>query len=216
MLKKVLAAVIVLAAFLTVVDLVATSAAERAIADRARQVTGARSAGASLGPFPLLYHLFGQGEVPHASLDLSSVPVGVLRIHRLDVVLDQARVSRHRLLSTRQVDVLAVARADGTAVITASDLSDAIGYPVHILGPHHIEVDVAGQSIAASVGLVGRAELQIGASTLPVLDVDLGAEQFLSGCALNLDVLPGRLQLGCTMTPVPPSVLAGISGAAAS
>jgi LmeA-like phospholipid-binding len=212
--KRVLFGLICLIVLAVAADLVATSLVDHHLASRAKSQTGATAASVSLGSFPVLYHVLAQGEVPSVDVDLSGVPVGPLRIHEVRLALADVRVSRHRLIADRRIDVTSVERAAVTADVTSADLSAAVGRPVRVTGNGQVQVDVAGVEATVTPRLEGNRELVIEVDGFSLLDVDLARVPVLSACSFTLRPSPGQLALTCTVDPVPPAVVSILSGSA--
>lgn len=199
---------------LLALDLVATSVVNHDLASRAKTSTGATAASASLAPFPVLYHVLAQGEVPRVNVRLSGVPVGRLRIHTVSLALSKVDVSRRRLVLNRRVAISSIGRAAITAEVTSADLSHAIGQPVRVASNGEIDVTVAGVVVPVSPRLEGDSRLVVDVAGFSVLDVNLAAIPLLSDCRFGLHASPGELHLSCTMQPVPASVVNALSHSA--
>lgn len=218
MIRRPVATLVVLAVVVAVlgagVDLAVRQAADSQLAARARSASGAASAEAAVGTFPLLYHVAAQGTVPRVDLRLDRVPVGPVTIHRLDVHLRRVAIDRNQLFGHRRVRVTGIDSGSATATLTAADLSAASGRTIVVPGDGTVDVVVAGQRIPAAADIAGGRTLELRYRGVRLVSVDLGRNRFLRDCALTLAFPPGAVEAGCTMTPVPPDVIAAIDGAA--
>jgi hypothetical protein len=212
--RRLILAAVVVAGALAGLDLLARHVAETELASRAKAATHATAASAHIGSFPFLYHLLAQGSVPEVDLHLERVPVGPLRLHELTVVLHGVVVDRHALLTERRVELSRVASATAVVTATAADLSSAVGDPVRLPGANEVQVTVAGRPVTATVALAAGPTFLVDVAGRPVLSVDLAQSPLVPDCAMALEVLPGEVELSCTVAPVPHVLLAAISGAA--
>lgn len=197
---------------LLALDLVATSVADQDLASRAKTSSGATAASASLAPFPVLYHVLAQGEVPRLNLRLEGVPVGPLRIHAVTLALSKVDVSRRQLVTDRRIAVTSIGRAVVSAEVTSADLSAAMGQQVRVTGNGQVDVHVAGIEVAVSPRVEGDSRLVIEVDGFSVLNLNLATIPLVSDCGFSLHASPGQLQLTCTMNPVPSSVVNALSG----
>lgn len=211
MLRRLVVVLLVLAGLLAGAEVVLTHLAERALAGRVQAATGAASATVDLNGFWALGHLVIQGEVPSAQAVLHDVPVGALTLERVDAQLHDVRLERRVLFADRRITVDSVARAQVTAVVSAAELSAALGHPILLPGHGLVETDLFGVPLELRAELVDGDVLVLGTPSVPLLRVNLGVDPFLSACQLSLRVQTGQVVAGCTMQPVPSSVLAAVS-----
>jgi hypothetical protein len=210
-LRRLVVVLLVLAGLLAGAEVVLTHLAERALAGRVQAATGAASATVDLNGFWALGHLVIQGEVPSAQAVLHDVPVGALTLERVDAQLHDVRLERRVLFADRRITVDSVARAQVTAVVSAAELSAALGHPILLPGHGLVETDLFGVPLELRAELVDGDVLVLGTPSVPLLRVNLGVDPFLSACQLSLRVQTGQVVAGCTMQPVPSSVLAAVS-----
>ena len=195
-------------------DLVVTSVANHDLASRAKTSTGATAASASLSPFPVVYRALAEGEVSRVHLRLSGVPAGPLRIHAVTLALSKVDLSRRQLVVNRRVDVTSIGRAVVTADVTSADLSHATGQQVRVLSNGQVDVDVAGIVVAVTPRLEGDSWLDVEVDGFSVLYVNLSTIPLMSDCSFSLHATQGQLQLSCTMSPVPSSVVNALAAPA--
>lgn len=212
---------IVLAAVFFGANALLTSTAESQLASRAQSATGAASAGATIGPFPMLAHLVGQGIVPRVTVTLHDVAFPVLQstvpglsdvvAQQVDVDLRDVAVSRSDLLRRREVVVSAVGSATISATVTASGLSSEVGLPVTLPGAGQVQVRVRGLTEAGAFRIVDGDTVELLAGGVVVSSVALRRGNLLPACSMTLSYTPGQLTATCTMTPVPSSIVAAMA-----
>ncbi len=209
--------VLVAAAFFGANEL-ATSAAQTQLASRAQSATGAASASATVGPFPMLAHLLGQGTVPRVTVVLHDVAFPVLQstvpglphvlAQQVDVDLRDVHVSRSELIRSRKVVVTAIGSATISVTVTASGLSSEVGLPVTLPGAGRVRVSVHGLTAAGAFRIVDGDTVELIVGGAVVSSVALRKGNLLPACTMVLGYAPGQLTATCTMTPVPASIVA--------
>lgn len=209
----VVALLVVVVAAGAAVDYAARRLAEAAVASHVKADTHASSTRASIGGWPFLYDVFAAGVVPSVDVTATEVPVGAsLTIQSVSVDLAQVAVDKHRLWSKHKVTLTGI--RSGTAVIrlSAANLAGVLNRPVAVTSSGQLEVSVAGVQVPATVSVTPGDVLQISASGLGTVPVYLGANPIVPACDLSVSVTPDGLSASCTMSPVPPAVIAAISG----
>lgn len=199
----------------------ATSTAQTQLASRAQAASGAASASATVGPFPMLAHLLGQGTVPQVSVTLHDVAFPVLQsivpglpdvlAQQVDVDLRDVHVSRSELIHKRKVVVTAIGSATISATVTASGLSSEVGLPVSLPGAGRVQVSVHGLTEAGAFRIVDRDTVELVAGGAVVSSVALRKGNLLPSCTMALTYAPGQVTASCTMTPVPASIVAAMA-----
>lgn len=199
----------------------ATSAAQSELASRAQAATDAASAGATVGPFPMLAHLLGQGIVPAVTVTLHGIDFPVLGsafpglpdvvANQVDVDLTDVSVSRGDLFRQHKVVVTAIGSATITATVTASELSSEVGLPVTLPGAGEVQVEVDGVRQSGMFRVVDEDTVELVADGVVVSSVALRRGNLLPPCVMTLSYAPGQLTATCSMTPVPPGVVAAMS-----
>lgn len=214
--RKLIVLVLVLALLFIGANLLAAHVAGDEIASRAKQATGASSASASVGTFPVLYRFLANGSVPEVRVALTYVPVASLDVASIGVVLRGVVIDRGDLFAKREVRVKSIASARATVVVTAAELSSAVGRTVMLPGSGRVEVELASGTVAASVGITAGDVLVVSEAGVPLVRVDLATSPLVPACSMSLDVGAGQVEATCSVSPVPAKVLAAISGAASS
>lgn len=210
--------VILVVAALVGLDFGAKWLAARAVAAQAKRSTGAASGSASISGFPFLYDAVGQGRVQGLRVQLGDVPAGPgLRLQSVTVDLSQVHFDRHRLWAHRKVTVTSITSGTGVIDVSVAELTAVSGRTVTIgppgpSGQPQVLVDLpGGRTVAATAAIASGHFLQIVAGGLPVLNVDLARTPVVQDCAMSLRVTGSGVEASCTMSPVPPSVIAAVS-----
>jgi DUF2993 family protein len=210
--------VILVVAALVGLDFGAKWLAARQVADQARHASGASSGSASISGFPFLYDTIAQGRVQGLHVHLGDVPAGPgLRLQSVTVDLSEVHFDRHRLWAHRKVTVTSVSRATGVIDVSVAELSAVAGKTVTIgppgpSGQPQVLVDLpGGRTVAATATITSGHFLQVVAGGLPVIDVDLARTPLVQECAMSLRVTGSGVEASCTMSPVPPSLIAAVS-----
>jgi len=186
--------------------------AETAMADRARQSTGASSASASLGGFPFLYDVLGRGSVDTVDLTLEEVPAGTsLTLQSVHVHLVKVAINRQELIHKRKVTIQSIQSGTAAVTISAPELSSATGHSITLTSSGQILVDVGGQQAQATASMGAGDVLDIDVSGVTVVSLDLARNPIVPACSFSLTVSGSAITATCTMTPVPPSVIAAMS-----
>lgn len=211
--------VILFIAFVVVIALLADfgvrRAAEAALAEHARQSTRATSASATLGGFPFLYEVLADGSVASVDLTLNEVPAGGLTIESVHVHLVKVDIDKSELIHQRKVTIRSIASGTASVTLTAPELSAATGQTVTLTSAGQVMVGVGGREVPATASVVAGDVLEIKVSGLPLITVHLSGNPIVPECSFSLVVTGSGVTASCTMTPVPPAVIAAISQQAA-
>jgi hypothetical protein len=210
MLRRSVVPVLVVLALLVGADFGARQLADSQLASRGQKATSAQSADASVGAFPFLYHLLGQGRVARVDLHLHQVPIGPLRFDHVDVALSEVRISRNELFTQRRVRVTSIDRASVSATTTAADLTAATGVPVAIGADGSVTATVAGVQGRATLALANEHLLVLRVVGRSLLRVDLAANPLMPACAMTLAFATDEVTATCVVQPVPPTLLAAM------
>ena len=219
MFRRLLTLVVVLVlALLVGADFGAKWLAARAVADQAKRSTGAASGSASISGFPFLYETIGQGRVHGLHVRLTGVPAGPgLQLQTVTVDLSDVHFDRHRLWADRKVTVTSVASGTGVIDVSVAELSTVAGRTVTIgppgpSGQPQLLVDTpGGGTVAATASIASGHFLQVVAGGVPLVNVDLARTPLVQDCDMGLRVTATGVEASCTMSPVPPSVIAAVS-----
>jgi hypothetical protein len=200
-LRKLLATVLVLAllaAVLSVVDVVVRHRVETTIAQRIEAKSPGSHAVVTISSFPFLGYLAVAGRVPSLRADITGVTDGSLHIERIDLQVKDLKVSRSKLLHG-QVQVQSIRRGTVVAEISQSAFDALTHVPVTLgqgtIGVAGINVGVHATITPGAVSLAlghGLPDIRIPVSELDILP-----------CVGSAQVLPGVLRLSCTFKSLP-------------
>ncbi|MHB1446948.1 MAG: LmeA family phospholipid-binding protein [Acidimicrobiales bacterium] len=186
--------------------------AEMAMADRARQSTGASSASASIGGFPFLYDVFGRGSVDTVDLTLREVPAGTsLTLQSVHVHLVKVAIDRQELIHQHKVTIQSIASGTAAVTISAPELTSATGHTITLTSAGQILVDVGGQQAQATASMGAGDVLDIAVAGVTVVSLDLARNPIVPSCSFSLTISGSAITATCTMTPVPPAVITAMS-----
>jgi len=206
----VLTFVLIVAAVAVGADIGGRAFAEHLIANRAKSSTGAKSSSASISSFPFLYDLLVEGRTRQVNVDLRGVPLGPLRIDRVDLKAHGVHVETGYLIDHQKVRIKSIDSADATMTVTAASLSAATGLQIVISGDT-VTASVGGVSIPASIGITGGHELTLDVQGHRTFTFDVDRSPIIPTCDMQLTTANDALTLGCHVSPVPPAVVAAIS-----
>jgi len=207
-----LAVVIILVVLAAVADFGARRLAETALATRAKQSTGATSTSASIGGFPFLYDVLDKASVNTVDLTLDEVPAGTsLTLESVHVHLVKVALDRNEMLHKRKVTIRSIASGTASVSISAPELSAATGHQVTLTSAGQVLVSVGGQNVAATIRAGANDVLELTVTGMPVFGLDLANSPIVPNCSFQVTVSGSAVTASCTMTPVPPAVIAAIS-----
>ena len=214
--RKLIALLLVLVVLFVGANLIAAHVAGDEIAARAKEASGAQSASASVGSFPVLYRFLADGTVPEVKVSLSYVPISTVVVEKIQVTLRGVRIERGALFDQREVRIRSIASGTASVVVTAGELSGAVGRSIRLPGQGQIEVATATGMVDASASLETGDVLVVRAAGSTLLQVDLASSRLVPACDMSLDVGAGQVTASCAVSPVPSSVVQAISGRAGS
>ena len=191
-------------------DIGARVFAEHQIADRAKASTGASSSTASINSFPFLYDLLAEGKAKQVTVHLTGVPLGPLRISRVDLKASGVHLDVGYLVHHQKARVKSVDSADARLTLTAADISAATGVQVSITG-NQVTASLAGVSIPVTVGVTGGHVLTLNVEGHQIFNFDLDRSPIIPTCDMQLATANEAISLECRVSPVPPAVIAAIS-----
>jgi len=215
--RKLLVGLVVVVVLVVVVavglDLAMESWAQSQLAARAKKASGAASATAHVGNFPVLYRALAQGVVPDVRVDLRDVPVGRLRLSTVHIDLQGVSISRHALVQHHQIQLGSIELGVVTATTTASDLSKALGRPIKLLANGDASVSVAGKPVLVKPELAGNGVLKLVSPSGLDAPVAIPRTQLVP-CVTGVKVSAGTLMLSCTLDSIPASLARGTTASA--
>lgn len=187
--------------------------AQHQIADRAKASTGARSSAASISSFPFLYDLLVEGKANQVNVHLTEVPIGPLRISRVDMKANGVHLDVGYLVDHQKTRIKSIDSADARLTLTAADLSSATGVQVTVAG-NQVTASVAGVGIPVTVSVAGGHILTLDVEGHRLFSFDLDLSPIIPTCQMQLTTASDALTLECQVSPVPPAVIAAVSAAA--
>jgi hypothetical protein len=200
---------VVVLALLVGLDFGAKSLAQRAVAKRVKDSTGAASASAHISGFPFLYDVIGRGRVNGLTVDMTNVPAGPLVLQSVVVDLQSVTLDRHVLYAKHKVDLTGVARGTARIDVSAPELS-AVAHVTVTIASGRLVASAGGTTVPATATVSGDT-LTVAAAGAPIVSVDLARNPVVPACQMTVAVTPTGLEATCTMAPVPPAVVAAIS-----
>lgn len=206
----ILTLLLIVAAIAAGVDIGGRLYAQHLIADRAKASTGAQSSSASISSFPFLYDLLVQGKTDRISVHLKGVPVGPLRVDRVDLVARGVHLDTGYLIGHRKARVKSIDNADATMTLTAATLSAATGLQVSISGDT-VTASAAGVSIPVTLGISGGHNLTLDVPGHHTFSFDVDRSPIIPPCDMQLTTANQAITLQCHVSPVPEAVIAAIS-----
>jgi hypothetical protein len=187
-------------------------AAQSALAAKAKQSTGASSSSATIGGFPFLYEVFEKSTVDTLDVTLGEVPAGVsLTLQSVHIHLVNVAFDRNRLIHHRQVDIRTIASGTAAVTISVPELTSAVGHSVTLTSSGQILVDVGGHQASATLTAASGDVLELSVAGAPLSRIELAHNAIVPECAFSVVVTGSAVVASCTMTPVPPAVIAAIS-----
>ncbi len=211
LIRKLITLAIVLAIVLGGANYLALHVAQDDVAHRAQTATRAQSASASIDGFPFLYDALVATSLPGVHIRLNYMPVGPLRLEKVDVSMNKVDLSRHDLFDHHQVRITSVANALVTATVTAQELSAAIGHQVILAGNGQVQVKMGLVTLAGQVAVVAGQDLVVRSGGVDLLSVNLADNPLVPPCTMSLEVLTGYATASCYIAPVPASVIQALS-----
>jgi hypothetical protein len=205
---KFLAIVVVLAVVLGFGDVQARHYAERQLAHRIRTNVTASTVHVTISSFPFVGRLVVFGTVGQIRAQATNVSSGNYTFDSVVATVHRVKIDRSALLRDQQVQVTSIDRGTVTADMTNAEVDKAIastipGVSVNI-GNGSVQATVAGVSVTAQVEVVA-GELHVSAAGF---QVSIPVPQLpLLPCVASATLVPGHLQLSCTIHEVPPALL---------
>ncbi|MBC8073903.1 MAG: LmeA family phospholipid-binding protein [Deltaproteobacteria bacterium] len=174
-----------------------------------------RAAKVEIEGFPFLFDVLVSGSVDRLRVELSDIENVGVSVESVVLVVDDIAIDRDLLLDQRKLAVTDIGRAELTARLTGAAISKVVREQVELDGST-ARIKAYGLSAEAQLSVVGRrVELKVSSSApLPPearafldrpLVFQLPPEEVLP-CTPALHVVDSRLELGCTVTELPPAV----------
>ena len=194
--RLLLIALILLVVALIVIDNAARIGTQDAVAAAVKKSTHSQSSSVRVHSFPFLYDAAAEGKIGRIVITDRGVPVGLglLRFDTVTLDASQVRFDRHQLLADRRVRVTKIDRATITMRTHLSGLVNdlVVGFDVQVSSPG-----------------VGMIAITSGGRTIS--SIDLTRIPIIPPCPLQITHTGDEYTFTCTVSPVPPSVLAALS-----
>jgi hypothetical protein len=200
-LRKLVGLIIVLAVLVglaSIADVVVRKGVEATVGERIEARSPGSHAKVHISSFPFLGQLAASGTVPSLQADVTDITDGSLQLARVDLQVDNLKVSRNDLLHGK-VRPLSITSGRVVAEVSQSALDSFSHLPL-TLGQG--TVGVAGVSIPVHITVTGGAvDVALGHGLadlrVPVPDLDI------LPCVASGQVVPGTLRLSCSFTRLP-------------
>ena len=192
--RLLLAALILLVVAVIVVDNLARIGSQDAVASAVKASTHSQSASARISSFPFIYDAAAEGRIGKVVVTDRGVPIGLIRLDVVSLDASDVRFDRHQLFVDRKVRITRIDRATITLQTHLStmvnDLANSVGAQVISPGPGMIAITVDGRTVSS-----------IHLTQIPIVPA----------CPLQITQTGDEYTFTCTVSPVPPSVLAALS-----
>jgi len=202
-----------IAAILILVGLEATARvlSQNWIATQVRSYSGASSVRVQIRAFPYLPPLVTSGSISKLQVTADQVPAGATVLSRVSIEGSQVRIDRHSLAIHHQVRVTSIARARVTVEITAAELSAGIGYPLTVTAGNKLTAEVKGITVPANLSVTDGHMISVTVAGMSLGALDLSTSQLVPRCGLTGDTGAQVITFGCSIAPVPASLLESLS-----
>lgn len=182
----------------SIADVVTRHHVEQAIASHIEAAVPGAQAQVSISSFPFLGHLAVSGDVPEIRAHVTGVVAGPITFDTVDVVIDQVKVKRSRLIHG-QVQLVSIERASVAATVSEASIDRQVGLPVTIGAG---TVGLAGIQVPAALEVSGN-KVTIGVPPLPSISITIPLTNLLP-CIGAASLQPGQLTVNCTTGQLPP------------
>lgn len=193
-LKRLVVVLVVLAAILVGLDLAARSVTESALADHVKASTHAASTSATINSFPFLWDAAVEGRVDNVTVVDRNIPAGPITLESVTVAAHQVRFDRKVLFNAHSVRLTSIGSATVTVTTKLTGLEQGVA-----------------SALGAAVSVQPGDELVVRLAGRTVFSYRLSRIPLIPDCPLQLSQAAGTYTLSCTVSPVPPSVLAALS-----
>ena len=197
----------VLLGLLSIADVVIRHHVEGRIAARVEQRDPGSHASATISSFPFVGRLAVSGTIPEIRVDATGVTAGPLVFSRVELDLSDLRIRRSALLHGH-VELVGLRRGVVTADISQGSVDHLTGLPI-TFGPG--TVGAGGLELPVQLSIHGSA-VTIGFASLPSVTVTIPPLNLLP-CVGGAAVVPGALQVSCTVTSLPSALAHASLGA---
>ena len=204
--RRLLVVIVVLGAALVGGDVYGRHWAEGQLRARiGAAVPEAQNVTASIRSFPFVGRLATAGEVQGVSAHAGPVTEGSITFASIDVSLRGVKLDRKVLAQDRVVRLVGIDTGLVSAVMTAEQLSQALGGLPLTLTPGHVQATLQGTTVTAVVSLTSN-ELRLAPAGRPVISLRIPTNALLP-CSASAQVLEGRILLTCVLRAVPAGMI---------
>ncbi|MGH9182898.1 MAG: LmeA family phospholipid-binding protein [Acidimicrobiales bacterium] len=194
-----------------VAEVVVPPRVEEAVEDRVADHLDVAAVDAELSPFPVVVRTVVAGRVPRLVVTAEDVGATALTITTVRAELEGIEIDRAALLDG-DLELERIDRGSIEATISEDDLEEALPEDVADveLTAGRVRMGVGGQMVSADAE-VRDGVLALRAGGLPEVAIPLpGTELF--PCALDAEVVPGAVRLGCSVDTVPQWLVRRLGG----
>lgn len=181
--------------------------AQQRVASRLASTLGTSQPTVRIGGFPFLWNLLADGTVRSVSLHLGPTGSGSLRVAAVNATVEGVRVRTASLFQGGVVKVLSAGPADIRAVLTAEQISAAMGRPIRLLADGDATVSLFGRTLTLHPSITSGGGVALGIPGFPSVHMPLPNAFHLGGCAPTLRISSGQAVLGCHFQTVPQAIL---------
>ena len=160
-----------------------------------------------IGGFPFLWNLLADGKVSSVHVHIGPTSSGSFQVAAVNVTVDRVRVQTSALLDGGAVKVLSAGPADIEAVVTASQISAAVGQPIRLLANGDASMVIFGSPVTMRPSISPGGGIALGVPGVPTARLPLPSPFHLGGCAPSLHISAGQAAFGCHFQIVPQAIL---------
>lgn len=190
---------VLLVAIAAVADRLLLGAIEDEAEARIDAAVEAAAVRVDVSSFPFLFRLVAGGEVERIDVEVDDLTESGVTFSSVEVGLERLVVDRREARARRLV-VESIDRGTATVVLDEAELSRLLGVDV-TLGAG--TVTVLGVTFGAPALNVSGSELVLGLAGVGAVTIALPTADLVP-CVLDVAVVPGALELTCTLDEVPP------------
>jgi hypothetical protein len=154
----------------------------------------------SISSFPFVGRLITSGTVPKLTVDVTGVQVDGVTFGAIDIVAHKLKVDTSKLTSAKVV-LQGLSSGSVTADLPQASIDQKAGLDI-TLGSG--TVTLAGVSVRPDVSVSGTT-VMLGLAGLPTISIPI-PQLSLVPCVTAAVVVPGALQISCTLTALPPAL----------
>jgi hypothetical protein len=200
MIRKLLAAALIVLALLIVADIGARLYSQHQLAQRIDDAQPGAHARVQISGFPFLGKLMASGRVDKITAHLDHAGQGQFVLDTVDITVVGARINRNNFVRNRRLEIDRITTGAVVATMSQADFDRLVGLPV-VFDQGSAHAVVAGVTVTARVAIVNN---RLVASGLPV-SIPVPSLPVLP-CAATVTIVPGHLRASCIFQQVPPAL----------